>query len=151
MEYVGRKWLRRLTKALQIPHISMIGTTMAMNESPSTYLMGNTRTFERKPAKFSSVDMRLLVSLPDGNDRVLDILTSFKNAAMAMPSVPTPQFPLGLAKVTPKSVSSAPLKATATTGTTKATNFTQVHSQPSVVNQSAYSGAKSVPAPSVKR
>lgn len=99
-----------------------------------------------------SVDLGLLVSSPSGDDdRALDLLNQFKSAAMAMPSVPTPQFPLGLAKVTPKSVSSAPLKATATTGTTKATNFTQVHSQPSVVNQSAYSGAKSVPAPSVKR
>lgn len=115
-------------------------------ESP----LGTRQSYKSAAAEYS-VDPRLLVRSPDGNPEIVDLLTMFKKAALAMPSVPTPQFPLGLAKVTPKSVSSAPLKATATAGTTKATNFTQVHSQPSVVNQSAYSGAKSVPAPSVKR
>lgn len=75
-------------------------------------------------------------------------LVYFKQAAMALPSIPTPQFPTGLAKITPRSVSAGPIKPGAVS---KSTNATQVHSQPPVVNQNPYQGVKAIPPPSVKR
>ncbi|MCA8939757.1 MAG: hypothetical protein KDB07_08120 [Planctomycetes bacterium] len=70
-----------------------------------------------------------------------------ESASFGMPAIPTPQFPAGLQKVTPKSVKSGPAKADQ--GQTSST-YTQVHTQPPVVNSAPFTGVKSVPPPPAK-
>lgn len=100
-----------------------------------------------------SLAVKIATSLvAESQEKAIELAASLaffrKHAAMPMPSIPTPQFPSGLAKVTPRSTPSAVLKPGAPT---KAVNTTQVHTQPPAVNSSPYSGVKSVPPPSVKR
>jgi hypothetical protein len=74
-----------------------------------------------------------------------------KEAAGPPPSIPTPQFPLGLQQPKPKTV------GTMSTTSSKpgqlarnAQNYTQVHAQPPSVNLSPHSGLKSAQPPPVK-
>lgn len=76
-----------------------------------------------------------------------DAITAYvekESSGSGMPAIPTPQFPAGLQKVTPRSVKSGPAKP----GKDQtSTTYTQVHTQPPAVNNSPFSGVKAVPPP----
>lgn len=72
-----------------------------------------------------------------------------KQAAGPPPSIPTPQFPTGVAKIQPRSVNvSTPAS---NKPTTVSNTYSQVHSQPPAVNSTPYSGVKSAPPPPATR
>jgi len=76
---------------------------------------------------------------------------SVKEAAGPPPSIPTPQFPLGLMPVKPKTVGTMSSTGKAlSNNATNAQNYTQVHAQPPSVNLSPHSGLKSATPPPVK-
>lgn len=74
-----------------------------------------------------------------------------KEAAGPPPSIPTPQFPLGLMQPKPKTVGTMSSTGKAlSTNVSNAQNYTQVHTQPPAVNPTPHSGLKSAQPPPVK-
>lgn len=74
-----------------------------------------------------------------------------KEAAGPPPSIPTPQFPLGLQPPKPKTVGTmSTIGAKPGANARNAQNYTQVHAQPPAVNLSPHSGLKGATPPPVK-
>jgi hypothetical protein len=119
-----------------------------------------TRTADPKRSKSAEVE---LATSPDGltmsgrqwaehfADRIREAARMDKEAAGPPPSIPTPQFPLGLMPPKPKTVGSMSTTGKAlSNNVTNAQNYTQVHTQPPAVNPTPHSGLKSAQPPPVK-